>query len=248
MSGHSKWASIKHKKGAVDAAKGKLFSKLNKEITVAARDGGGDPESNSRLRLAIEKAKQNNMPNDNINRAVKRGTGEIGGAIYEQTTYEGYGPGGVAFFIEVTTDNKNRAAAEIRSIFTKNGGNLGSNGCVAYMFVKKGLIHFDKGTNEDKIMEIALDAGAEDVVSDATGIDVLTVPDELHDVMQAFEGRNLEWESADLTMIPSSSHKVTGKIAEQVLRMMDMFEDHDDVSHVYSNFDIEMAEMLAFNK
>ena len=248
MSGHSKWASIKHKKGAVDAARGKLFSKLIKEITVAARDGGGDPEGNPRLRLAIEKSKQSNMPNENISRAVKKGTGEIGGAIYEQVTYEGYGPGGVAFYVEVTTDNKNRTAAEIRSIFAKNGGNLGSSGCVSYMFIKKGLIHFDRGTNEDRIMEIALEAGAEDIVSDSTGIDVLTAPDELHRVMQAFENSDIEWESADLTMTPTTSIKVAGKTAEQVLRMMDMFEDHDDVSHVYSNFDIEMAEMLAFNK
>lgn len=246
MSGHSKWASIKRKKGAADAARGKLFSKLNKEITLAAREGGGDPDGNARLRLAIEKAKQNNMPNENIHRAVKRGTGEIGGAVYEQMTYEGYGPGGVAFFVEVTTDNKNRTAAEIRSIFSKNGGNLGSNGCVSYMFIKKGFIHFEKGVDEDSIMEIALDGGAEDVASDAEGIDVYTAPDELHDVIRAFEKKNLEWESADLIMIPTSSIKVSGKTAEQVMRLMDMFEEHEDVSHVYSNFDIDVAEMLAF--
>ena len=247
MSGHSKWASIKRKKGAVDQARGKLFSKLIKEITIAARDGGGDPEGNARLRLAIEKAKQSNMPNENINRAVKRGSGELGGAVYEQISYEGYGPGGVAFFLDITTDNKNRTAAEIRSIFSKNGGNLGASGCVSYMFEKKGLIHFDKSANEDAVIEVALDAGAEDVVSDGIGIEVTTTPDTLHQVLESFRKKNLKWESADLTMIPSSSIRVSGKTAEQVLRMMDLFEDHDDVANVFANFDIDEAEMLAYD-
>jgi YebC/PmpR family DNA-binding regulatory protein len=245
MSGHSKWSTIKHKKGAADAARGKLFSKLIKEITIAARDGGGDLDGNSRLRLVVDKAKSQNMPQENINRAIKRGTGELAGVDYEEMVYEGYGPGGVAFYLEITTDNKNRTAAEIRSLFAKNGGNLGSSGCVSYMFVKKGLIHFESGEDEDTIIEIALDAGADDVESYANGVDVTTPPDKLHKVCDAFRKKNIEWESADLTMIPSTSTKITGKTAEQVLRLMDLFEEHDDVANVYANFDIDEAEMMA---
>lgn len=248
MSGHSKWSTIKRKKGAADAARGKLFSKMAKEITIAARDGGGDPEMNARLRLAIDKAKKNNMPNENITRAIKRGTGELGGAVLEQLTYEGYGPGGVAFFLDITTDNRKRTAADIRAIFSKNNGNLGSSGCVAYMFERKGLIHFDLGADEDKIMEIALDAGADDVESDKYGIDVTTPPDKLHNILNAFKENGIDWESADLTMIPNNSITVSGKTAEQVLRLMDMFEEHDDVSDVYANFDIDESEMMALTQ
>ncbi len=246
MSGHSKWSTIKRKKGAADSARGKLFSKLTKEITIAARDGGGDIETNARLKLAVEKAKAGNMPNDNISRAINRGTGDMDGVNYEEMVYEGYGPGGIAFYLEITTDNKNRTAAEIRSLFSKNNGNLGSSGCVAYMFVKRGIIHFDTGIDEDTIMEIALEAGADDVESDSTGIDVTTPPDMLHIICDAFKRNELEWESADLTMIPSNSIMITGKTAEQVLKLMDLFEDHDDVANVYANFDIDEAELLAF--
>ncbi|MCD6217593.1 YebC/PmpR family DNA-binding transcriptional regulator [bacterium] len=245
MSGHSKWSTIKRKKGAADSARGKLFSKLTKEITIAARDGGGDIETNARLKLAVEKAKAGNMPNDNIARAINRGTGDMEGVNYEEMIYEGYGPGGIAFYLEITTDNKNRTAAEIRSLFSKNNGNLGSSGCVAYMFEKKGIIHFDPGADEDTIMEIALEAGADDVESDSTGIDVTTPPDMLHVVCDAFKKKEMEWESADLTMIPSNSIMITGKTAEQVLKLMDLFEDHDDVANVYANFDIDEAELLA---
>ncbi len=245
MSGHSKWSTIKRKKGAADAARGKLFSKLTKEITIAARDGGSDIESNARLKLAVEKAKAGNMPNDNISRAINRGAGDMDSVNYEEMVYEGYGPGGIAFYLEITTDNKNRTAAEIRSLFVKNGGNLGSSGCVAYMFEKKGIIHFDTGVDEDIIMEIALEAGADDVESDSTGIDVTTPPDMLHVVCDVFKQKELGWESADLTMIPFNSTMITGKTAEQVLKLMDLFEDHDDVANVYANFDIDEAELLA---
>lgn len=245
MSGHSKWSTIKRKKGTADAARGQLFSKLAKEISIAARDGGSDIESNARLKLAVDKAKAGNMPNDNIARAINRGTGDIDGVNYEEMVYEGYGPGGVAFYLEITTDNKNRTAAEIRSLFAKNHGNLGSSGCVAYMFEKKGTIHFDPSVDEDTIMEIALEAGAEDVESDGTGIDVTTPPDMLHIICDVFKGKELEWESADLTMITSNSIMITGKTAEQVLKLMDLFEDHDDVANVYANFDIDEAELLA---
>ena len=245
MSGHSKWSTIKRKKGAADVARGQLFSKLIKEITIAARDSGGDIDANPRLRIAVDKAKQNNMPNENINRAIARGTGDLEGVNYEEIVYEGYGPGGVAFYLEITTDNKNRTAAEIRSIFSKNGGNLGSSGCVAYLFQKKGVIVFDDGADEDTIMEIALDSGADDVESDGASIEVTTSPDRLNDVCNAFKDKGLKWESADLSMIPLNTIKITGKTAQHVLRLMDMFEDHDDVSNVYANFDIDEEELMA---
>lgn len=247
MSGHSKWSTIKRKKGAADAARGRLFSKLTKEITIASRDGGGDIEANARLKLAVDKAKQGNMPNDNITRAISRGTGDAEGVNYEEMVYEGYGPGGVAFYLEITTDNKNRTAAEIRAIFAKNNGNLGSSGCVAYMFEKKGMIHFDNGAGEDTIMEIALEAGAEDVESDSNGIDVTTPPDMLHIVCDAFKAKEMQWESADLTMIHDNAIMITGKIAEQVLKLMEQFEDNDDVANVYANFDIDEAELDALS-
>jgi YebC/PmpR family DNA-binding regulatory protein len=247
MSGHSKWSTIKRKKGAADAARGKLFSKIIKEIMVASREGGGDPETNNRLRIAIDKAKTANMPNENISRAIKRGTGELGGAAYEQCVYEGYGPGGVAFYLEITTDNKNRTASDIRAIFSKNGGNLGSSGCVAYMFEKKGVIHFDSSLSEDAIMEIALDSGADDVRADSFGIEVTTSPDSFHVVLNAFSDKGITWESADMEMIPGSTIRVTGKTAQQVLKLMDFFEEHDDVSNVYANFDIDEAEMMSMS-
>ena len=245
MSGHSKWSTIKRKKGALDAARGKLFSKLIKEITIASRDGGGDLESNSRLRMAVEKGKANNMPADNITRAIARGTGDLEGVNYEELVYEGYGPAGVAFYLEITTDNKNRTAAEIRALFVKNNGNLGSNGCVSYMFDKRGLIHFEPGADEDTIMEIALEAGADDVESDSTGIDVTTPPDKLHSVLEHFKEKEIEFESAELTMIPLNLITVTGSDVAPVIRLMDQFEDNDDVANVYANFDITEAELLA---
>jgi YebC/PmpR family DNA-binding regulatory protein len=246
MSGHSKWHSIRHKKGIVDARRGKLFSKLIKEITVAARMGGGDPAANPRLRKAIEDAKAMNMPKDTITNAIKRGTGEIAGATIEDVTYEGYGPGGVAIFIEAQTDNRTRTVAELRHIFSKNGGNLAESGSVAWMFQKKGVILVDKSaTTEEKIMEIALEAGAEDVNDDGLSWEVVAAPEDFNSVLEAIRSAKIEPISADIIMRPVNSVKVTGATAQQVLRLMEALEDHDDVAKVSSNFDIEAAEMEA---
>jgi YebC/PmpR family DNA-binding regulatory protein len=246
MSGHSKWHSIRHKKGIVDARRGKLFSKLIKEITVAARMGGGDPAANPRLRKAIEDAKAMNMPKDTIMNAIKRGTGEIAGATIEDVTYEGYGPGGVAIFIEAQTDNRTRTVAELRHIFSKNGGNLAESGSVAWMFQKKGVILVDKGAaSEEQIMEIALEAGAEDVNDDGLSWEVVTAPEDFGSVLEKIKSAKIEPISADIIMRPANSVKVTGATAQQVLRLMEALEDHDDVAKVSSNFDIEAAEMEA---
>lgn len=246
MSGHSKWHSIRHKKGIIDARRGKIFSKLIKEITVAARIGGGDPAANPRLRKAIEEAKAMNMPKDTIMNAIKRGTGEIAGAAIEDVTYEGYGPGGVAIFIEAQTDNRTRTVAELRHIFSKNGGNLAESGSVAWMFQKKGVILVDKGAaTEEKIMEIALEAGAEDVNDDGLSWEVVTAPEDFNSVLEAIKSAKIEPISADIIMRPVNSVKVTGATAQQVLRLMEALEDHDDVAKVSSNFDIEAAEMEA---
>jgi YebC/PmpR family DNA-binding regulatory protein len=245
MSGHSKWHSIKHKKGAIDAKRGKAFSKLIKELTVAAR-GGGDPTGNPRLRKAMDDAKGLNMPKDTMMNAIKRGTGEIAGAAIEDITYEGYGPGGVAVFVECQTDNRTRTVAEIRHIFTKHGGNLGESGSVAWMFQKKGTIIIDKNAaDEEKMMELALEAGGEDVSGDEETWEVITSPEDFNTVLDAVKGAGIEPLSSDVAMRPTNSVQVTGSTAQQVLRMMDALEDNDDVSNVAANFDIPAEEMEA---
>lgn len=240
MSGHSKWHSIRHKKGAVDAKRGKIFSRLIKELMVAARLGGGDPSANPRLRQAIAAAKSENMPKDNIERAIKRGTGELDGVNYEESIYEGYAPGGVAVLVEVMTDNKNRAAADVRYIFSKQGGNLGEAGCVAWMFDKKGLIVFEQEmVNEDDILEVALEAGADDVVTSEDQFEVHTDPAAFESVKQAFDDQELRYSMAEITMLPKNTVKIDDEsVANQVLKLMEAIEDADDVQKVYANFDI----------
>lgn len=239
MSGHSKWSSIKHKKGITDAKRGKVFTKLIKEITVAARLGGGDPDANPRLRTAIAAAKAENMPKDNIERAVKKGTGELEGVAYEEAYYEGYGPGGAAVLVESLTDNKKRTVADIRYVFSKAGGNLGEAGCVSWMFEKKGLFVFEKGnTDEETLMEAVLDAGGEDIRDEESTFEVITSPDDFEGVKKALDERNLRYILAEITMVPKSTVKLEDKQAEQMLRLMDSLEDSDDVQKVYSNFDI----------
>jgi YebC/PmpR family DNA-binding regulatory protein len=239
MSGHSKWSTIKHKKGAADAKRGKIFTRLIKEITVAARMGGGDANANPRLRAAIAAAKTENMPKDNIDRAVKKGTGELEGVSYEESTYEGYGPGGAAVLLESLTDNKNRAVADIRHIFAKNGGNLGENGCVAWMFDKKGYINVEKtAVDEDTLMETVLEAGAEDVRDDGDNFEIITAPDDFEAVKEAVEKAQVPYVEAEVTMLPQTNASLTGKDAEKMIRLMDMLEDCDDVQKVYTNADI----------
>jgi YebC/PmpR family DNA-binding regulatory protein len=239
MSGHSKWANIKHKKGKEDAKRGKVFTKLIKEITVAARMGGGDPSANPRLRTAIAAAKSENMPKDNLERAIKKGTGELEGVNYEDMTYEGYGPGGAAVIVESLTDNKNRAIADIRHIFTKCGGNIGSTGCVSWMFDKKGLIAVNKGeVDEDLLMETAIEAGAEDVKDEGDTFEVLTAPEDFDAVKEAIDGAKIPCIMAEVTMIPQNMAKLQGAEAERMLKMMDMLDDCDDVQNVHTNADI----------
>jgi YebC/PmpR family DNA-binding regulatory protein len=243
MSGHNKWSTIKHKKGAADAKRGKIFTKLIKEITVAARLGGADPEGNPRLRAVIDKAKAENMPKDNIERAIKKGTGELEGVSYEEINYEGYGPGGVAVLVEVMTDNRNRSVSDIRSIFTKCNGNMGETGCVSWMFDKKGLIVFSKATDFDKLFEAALEAGAEDVTDEGEQYEVLTDPMNFIEVRESLVKAGFKVDSADVTMIPQTMVKLEGKNAENMLKLMDRLEDNDDVQNVYANFDISSEEM-----
>jgi YebC/PmpR family DNA-binding regulatory protein len=244
MSGHSKWHTIKHKKGALDAKRGKLFTKLIKEITVAARTGGGDVDANARLRKAVSDAKAGNMPNDTIDRAIKRGTGELEGVSYEEITYEGYGPGGVALMVESVTDNRNRTVAEIRHMFSKNGGNLGEAGSVGWMFDKKGYIVVDKSTkSEDELFEIVTDAGAEDLRDDEDNFEIITSPDSFHSVLAAVKSAGIEPEVAEVEMIPQTYIKLGGPEARQMLKLMEVLEDHDDVQKVSANFDIDEAEM-----
>ena len=249
MSGHSKWSTIKRKKGAIDSKRGKIFTKLIKEITLAARLGGGDIEGNARLRSAVLAAKEENMPKDNIDRAIKKGTGELGGGVaYEEITYEGYGPAGVAVIVEVMTDNKNRTVAEIRHIFSKHGGNLGENGCVAWMFDKKGSVVFDKkAVDEDTLMETALEAGADDVRDQETEWEVITDPLTFEAVKKAIGqkgGKNLD---SRVGLIPQNTVKLEGGKAEQMMKLMEKLEDNDDVQNVYANFDIsdEVMEKLS---
>lgn len=248
MSGHSKWANIKHKKAAVDAKRGKVFTKLIRELTVAAKHGGGDIESNPRLRTAVSTAKNANMPNDTIDRAIKRGTQEVGGDDFHELMYEGYGPGGSAVLVQTLTDNKNRTVADVRRIFTKHGGNLGENGCVAWMFHMKGRIGFEKAqVDEDQIFEIALEAGADDVNTEDNELVVVTPPESFEEVKGALEAASIGFDSAIITMIPETSVKIDGKEAEHMLKLMEALEDSDDVQNVYSNFDIpeELIESMA---
>jgi YebC/PmpR family DNA-binding regulatory protein len=249
MSGHSKWAQIKRKKGAQDAKRGKIFSKVIREITVAARLGGVDPEGNPRMRTAIAAAKAENMPKENIERAIKKGTGELGGVAYEDLIYEGYGPGGAAVLIEVMTDNKNRTAAEVRHIFSKCNGNLGEAGCVSWMFQKKGYIVVEKdGVDEDRLMEIVLEAGAEDITEGEREYEVITAPRDFEAVKGALEQAGMGCLLAEITMHPQSTVQLDGKNAENMLRLMEMLEDHDDIQKVYSNFDIPESVMEQLSK
>ena len=240
MSGHSKWATIKHKKGAADAKRGKVFTKLIKELMVAARMGGGNPDGNPRLRAAVLAAKAENMPKDNIDRAIKKGTGELEGVNYEEFAYEGYGPAGVAVLVDIMTDNRNRAASEVRHIFSRNSGNLGEAGCVAWMFNKKGSIVFDKkAMPEEELIELALEAGAEDVKDQEDQFEVITSPEDFLNVKAAFDDRELKYELAEITMSPQTTVRIEDpKTAQQLLRLMDALEDSDDVQNVYANFDI----------
>jgi len=243
MAGHSKWANIKHRKGAQDAKRGKIFTKLIKEITVAAKIGGADQETNPRLRLAVDKAKQSNMPKDNIDRAIKKGCGDLDGVNYEEGVFEGYGPGGVAVIVEFLTDNRTRTVADVRHIFTKHNGNLGVSGSVAFMFDRKGMITFGEGTDFDTIFEVALEAGAEDVKDEDGVIEVITAPGEFEQVRNALSAREIVFETAEITLLPQTTTAVEGKNAEQLMKMIDKLEDHDDVQNVYTNFDISDDEM-----
>ena len=245
MSGHSKWHTIKHKKGALDAKRGKIFTKLIKEITVAARTGGsGDPDSNARLRKAVTDAKAQNMPNDTIDRAIKRGTGELEGAQYDEVLYEGYGPNGVAVMVEAMTDNRNRTVAEIRHIFSKNGGNMGESGSVGWMFDKKGYIVVDKeAKSEDELFEIAIEAGADDMQDDGDVFEIFTAPDAFDGVLEAIKKAGIEPQAAEVSMIPQNYIKLEGVEAKQMMKLYDSLDDNDDVQKVYANFDIDENEM-----
>ena len=244
MSGHSKWSTIKRKKGKADAARGKMFTKLIKELTVAAREGGGDREGNPRLRSAIQAAKAANMPAANIDKAIKKGTGELPGVAYEQVNYEGYGPGGVAVLVETLTDNKNRAVSEIRHLFARHGGNLGEVGCVGWMFERRGIVQVEKEkTNEDQLLEIALEAGAQDMTSEEDYFEIVTPFEKFDAVKKALEQKEIAPSQAELTMIPQTTVKLEGRQAEQMLKLMEDLEDHDDVQKVYANFDIAIEIM-----
>ena len=244
MSGHSKWASIKHKKAALDAKRGQVFTRLIREIQIAAREGGGDPEGNPSLRTAISSAKSQSMPQNNIKRAVLRGSGQLEGETFEEVSFEGYGPAGVAVLVDVVTDNKNRTVSEIRHHFAKHGGNLGENGCVSWMFDKRSLIVVPKSaTTEEDLMELALGAGAEDLKEEGDNWEIVSPPEAHHDVLQGIEEAGLPTESAEITRIPQNSVKVEGKQAAAVLRMIEALEDQDDTQSVYANFDIDDAEL-----
>ncbi|HOE11349.1 MAG TPA: YebC/PmpR family DNA-binding transcriptional regulator [bacterium] len=247
MSGHSKWSTIKHKKAKMDAQRGKIFTKLIKEITVAARSGGGDLDGNPRLRTAVAAARAANMPAANVEKAIKKGTGELEGVTYEEVTYEGYGPGGVAIYVECVTDNRNRTTAEIRHLFSKYGGNLGASGCVSHMFHRRGLISLSKSAikNEDAFMEAILEAGAEDVKEEGDTMEVITSVADFESVKEAVAALGITPEVAELTRIPSNTVKLEGKAAETMLKLMEFIEDHDDVQNVYANFDIPDEVMAA---
>jgi len=247
MAGHSKWANIKHRKAAVDAKRGKMFTKLIRELTVAAKEGGPDADSNPRLRAAINTAKGQNMPNDTIDRAIKRGSGDMEGVVYQEVFYEGYGPGGSAVYVQALTDNKNRTVAAVRSLFHKNGGNLGETGCVAWIFEMKGRITFNsESVTEDQLFDIAIDAGAEDVIEEDNDLIVITSIDNFENVKTVLKDSGLEYDEAEVTMVPQSNVKIDGKEAERMIRLMEALEDSDDVQNVYANFDIseELLEAL----
>jgi YebC/PmpR family DNA-binding regulatory protein len=246
MSGHSKWHTIKHKKGAADAKRGKVFTRIIKELTVAARNGGGDPEKNPRLRTIVADAKANNMPRENIERAIRRGTGEEPGVTYDEVTYEGYGPGGVALMIETLTDNKNRTVGEIRHLLSKHAGNLAAENSVAWMFTRKGQVVVEKGgVDEEKLLSAALDAGADDMNDDESGWEIVCAPEHFEAVRDAVKGLGVEPASAAVAMVPQNYVKLVGKEAQQMLKLMEAIEDHDDVQHVWANFDVEEKEIEA---
>ncbi|RPH34620.1 YebC/PmpR family DNA-binding transcriptional regulator [bacterium] len=250
MSGHSKWATIKRKKGATDAARGRLFTRLIKEITIAARSGGSNIDGNPRLRLAIQTGKANNMPADNIKRAIQKGTGELPGTTLEEITFEGYGPGGVAILVDVVTDNNNRTVSEMRHVFSRNNGNMGQSGSVAWMFHKKGTFVLLKSRNsksEDEIMDIILEAGADDMQTDGDEYTIFTSPQAFEPVRKALEEKGAVIESASLQMVPQNTVKVSGREAEQLLKLMEALEEHDDVQNVYANFDIDEKELASLH-
>jgi YebC/PmpR family DNA-binding regulatory protein len=244
MSGHSKWHSIKHKKAATDAKRGKAFTKLIREITVAARTGGGDPEGNARLRKAISDAKAVNMPADNIKRAIMKGTGELDGGSIDEILYEGYGPGGVALMVEAMTDNRNRTVSEIRHLFDKYGGNLGENGCVAWMFSKRGYILIPcEGVDEEAVMNAAIEAGADDFSVQEASYEIMTSPEAFETVMEGLRAKGFEPSTAEVSMVPQNYIRLEGRAAQQMVKLMEALDDHDDVQNVHANFDIEESEM-----
>ncbi len=248
MSGHSKWHSIKHKKAAADAKRGKIFTKIIRELSVAARMGGDDPDANPRLRKAISDAKAVNMPADNVKKAIMKGTGQLEGVNYEEISYEGYGPGGVAIYVEALTDNKNRTVSELRNIFSKNGGNLGESGCVAWMFDRKGYIVIEKSeASEDELLEIILEAGAEDLKEDGSNYEIFTSPDNYESVVNALKNNNIELAASNLGYIPQNYVKLEGKQAHQLLRLIESLEEHDDVQNVWANFDIDEEEIAQYS-
>ncbi len=245
MSGHSKWSTIKRKKAVVDAKRGKVFTQLIRELTIAARLGGGDRDSNPRLRLTIENARKANMPNDNIDRAIKKGTGELAGESYAEVRYEGYGPNGVAVMIDTLTDNRNRTVGEIRRLFTKHGGNLGAGGCVAYLFEQKGILSFDRaGLDGEGLMEAAIEANAEDVIEETDSLEIQTRPEALESVRAVLQGRGFTPARADVSMLPSTTVALSGSDAERMLRLYEELDEHEDVKQVHANFDISESEMV----
>ncbi len=248
MSGHSKWASIKHKKAAQDAKRGKIFTKIIRELSIAARMGGGEPDTNPRLRKAIADAKAVNMPADNIKRAIMKGTGQLEGVSYEEFAYEGYGPGGVAIYVEVLSDNRNRTVSELRHIFTKNSGHIGESGCVAWMFNRKGYIVVEQEkASEDELLEIILDVGAEDLREDGSNYEIFTPPEEFEAVVNALKEHDIELAASNLGYIPQNYIKLEGKQAQQLLKLMEELEDHDDVQNVWANFDIDEEEIAKYS-
>ena len=247
MSGHSKWSSIKHKKAAADSKRGKIFTRLLREIAVAARAGGGDPDKNARLRKAMQDGRAQNMPADNIKRAILKGTGQLEGAAYEELTYEGYGPGGIALYLQIVSDNKNRTISEIRHIFAKNNGRIGENGCVAWMFKRMGYIDVEKEkASEEKLMDLALSAGAEDIKDDGSIWEVVTTPEVFDAVLEAVKAAGIEVADSNVGYLPQNYVKLEGKDAQQALKLVDELEEHDDVQNVYSNFDIDEEEIAKF--
>ena len=248
MSGHSKWHSIKYKKAAQDAKRGKMFNKIIRELVVAARIGGGESDTNPRLRKAIADAKGVNMPSDNIKRAIMKGTGQLEGTTYEELSYEGYGAGGVAILVETLTDNKNRTVSEVRHIFSKNGGNMGESGCVAWMFSRKGYIVVEKAkASEDELLDLILEAGAEDLREDGSNFEIFTEPDDFEAVVNALQENNIEMAASNLGYIPQNYVKLEGKQAQQLMRLMEELEDHDDVQNVWANFDIDDEEIAKYS-